>query len=180
MSNESIKTLQEFYSNLKNKGLRTDHQFSVELPTTPLTLQDVPIYAASTNLPGRQITNEGAFFYGFPFQIITNTTYTQEWSLTIRSDVKMTIRDAFEEWSNQSSDIAKNTGGQKGIITNAECKVHLLDNDMQTVVKTYTLVGAFCSNIGEMTLDHNSSSISTFPVTIAFQYWYSGTVDPLK
>ena len=171
-SNATVPSLQQFYSTIKDKGLRTVNQFSIEFPSNAGFTSDMAIFAQSANLPGRQILAEAAPYFGFPFKIITNLTYTQDWTLTVRCDTELKIRSAFEAWADTFASLRNNTGGKKGQAPGgSDCLVHLLKNDMVSVVKTYKLFGAFCQDLGAMDFDHAGTAIATFPVTIGFQYW---------
>lgn len=191
----AIKSLKDFYNTVRNNGLRTNHEFQIELagiPTDQDAFEEFIVYAQSSRLPGRKIEAQPTPFYGFNFQVPTNTTYDQEWTFTVRADTKLKSREMFENWFNYIADLKNSTGGQKGLIPDgAYGIVHLLDPEFfnggnAKVARTYRLEGVFPLTLGELTLDHNDNAISTFDVTLEFQYWYPTTNaasqegDPLK
>lgn len=195
MANDNVKHLRDFYSKIKGEGLRVSHQFQLQFGGNgiPAGFNDYIVYAYSAALPGRQIVTEDVPFYGFPFKVPVNTTYSQEWSMSIRCDTNLKIRALFEDWYNNIADLSKSTGGSKGVVpSDAYALVHMLDpayfnnSGSGKIVRTYRLEGIFPSNMGDITLDHTSSAISTFDMTFAFQYWYiesanvGKTGDPLK
>lgn len=184
-TNNDIKTLKNFYEVLTTKGLRTQHMFQLQFSGTEnpyitrLQNENFVVYANSANVPGRQIVNEAVPFYGFPFQVPVNTTYTQTWECNMRCDKNLEVRSIFEGWMDLISDLKKSTGGSKGMVpVNTYALVHLLSPDFfnegsdATVVRTYKCVGIYPSNLGDMTNDHSSNAISTFATTFTFQYWY--------
>lgn len=194
----SIKSLRDYYSTVKASGLRVDHEFAIEIAPASSGLASgfeyYTVYAQSASLPGREIETVTAPFYGFDFPIPVNTKYTQTWPLTIRMDKDANVRDLFETWFNKIADLSKSTGGSKGVIpSDTYAMVHLLSPDFfntgtGSISRSYRLEGVFPTNLGEVRLDHAGNAISTFDVTLAFQYWYATAVggdtsnanDPLR
>ena len=188
-SNATIKTLRDFYSTITTNGLRTNHMFQLEFASGDadigaaaikrLNQGNFIVYAQSAAVPGRTIVNEAVSFYGFPFQVPVNTTYTQTWDCNVRCDTNLEMRDIFEGWMDTVSSLAKSTGGSKGLVpVNTYALVHLLSPDFfnqngaANVVRSYKMVGIYPSNLGNIEQDHNSNAISTFSTTFTFQYWY--------
>ena len=172
-----VITLNDFYNTVKDKGLKTNHQFQIQCDK----FQSYVAYAQSASVPGRAIHVEEVPFYGFPLNVPTNTTYTKEWNLTIRCDREMVIRSLFENWMNEISDLRNNTGGSKAQIPSEKARVHLLDETMTDVDKTYVLEGMFPSTLGDISVSHSDNGIMTFDVTLTFQYWYDEPDgDPMK
>lgn len=195
MANETIKGLKDFYTTISSNGLRVQHQFAIEFGGSgiPADISNlVPIYATGATLPGRKTEVQPTPFYGFPFQIPVNLSYTQTWNCTVRSDINMAVRKAFEEWFNKYADLSKNTGGMKGVVPTGDyALIHLLSASYFNsgisqgatagqVSRTYRLEGIFPSDIGDMPQSHSSNAIAEFPMTFTFQYWYPvDASDPL-
>jgi hypothetical protein len=170
--------LNQFLQELRNTGLRLGYQFQVTIEQ----LDGLQFYAASTTLPGKNINPVDVPYFGQTFKIPTNTDYGGEWSITTRVDNELKIKKALEKWMDEFSDLSKNGGGNKKV-TNYNVKIDLLDNDLQTINDTYTLVGVFPTGIGELGLDLSAADVVTMDVTLAFQYWFrgaDGSDDPLK
>ena len=197
----AIKSLRNYYSTVKESGLRVGHEFAIEIASLPANLANgfeyYSVYAQSASLPGREIETATAPFYGFDFQIPVNTKYTQTWPITIRLDKDMNVRSLFEIWFNTIADLSKSTGGSKGVIpSDTYAMVHMLSPDffnagnggIGSISKSYRLEGVFPTSLGEVRLSHDDNTISTFDVTLAFQYWYataiggdtSNVMDPLR
>ena len=191
----SILSLKDFYNTVKTNGLRTNHEFQIEfggLPTGAADMDKYIVYAQSAGLPGRTIEAQPTPYYGFNFQVPTNTTYDQTWELTIRLDKDANVRKIFEDWFNVIANLANSTGGKKGMIPDGSyALVHLLspeffNGNTAAISKTYRLEGVFPSTMGPLTLDHSDNSISTFTMTLMFQYWYPSDAagsqgnDPLR
>lgn len=178
MANDSIIPLRDFYNTITRQGLRTQHQFQISIGRDELS--DMIVYASSAALPGRKIEAQGAKFYGFEFQVPVNTTYTQEWKLSFRCDTGMKIRKIFEDWMNEISDLDLNTGGSKGIVPDTDATFMLLDETLTNSIRTYKMVGMYPMDLSDITHSHDNSELSTFDVTMKFQYWYpEDQKDPL-
>ncbi len=190
--NYKVYGLKDFYTEIKDKGLRVQHQFAIQFGgSVPQNVQDLaPIYVESASLPGRRIVNQPSNYFGFPFQIPVNTQYTQEWSCQVKCDAEAKIRAAFENWMDNYADLRKNTGGSKGRVpTNTYALVHLLkpeffnnnkgSSDPQ-IARTYRLEGIFPVNLDNITQSHTSNNLVVFGMTFAFQYWYIDGDDPLE
>jgi len=211
MANYIAHGLKSFYNKIRTDGVRVQHQFALQFggdttSTHNNYIQEIqtyaPVYAEGANLPGRDIITQDANYFGFPFKIPVNTRYKQTWDCTVKSDVGMKVRAAFEKWMNIYADLAKNTGGSKGIVPkNDYVLIHLLDtnffnnsgsNTLGLVegfksARTYRLEGVFPSAIGDMAQSHGSNNIATFSMTFTFQYWFAdvgsepaGEGDPLN
>jgi len=193
----AIKSLKNFYDTVRNKGLRTNHEFQIEFAGVPVAQSDFEefvVYAQSAGMPGRTIEAQPTPFYGFEFQVPTNTKYEQTWTITVRADKDLKSRVMFEEWFDYIADLRKSTGGKKGLIPQGSYGVvHMLspeffNNDQAEVSRTYRLEGLFPTELGALTLDHSDNGISTFDVTLMFQYWFptdrggstSDANDPLR
>jgi hypothetical protein len=194
----AIKSLKDFYQTVRNNGLRTNHEFQIELAGIPIgqdNFEKYIVYAQSAGMPGRTIEAQPTPFYGFDFQVPTNTKYEQTWTVTIRADKDLKTREMFEDWFDYVADLRKSTGGQKGLIPSGSYGiVHLLSPEFfneggsADVSRTYRLEGLFPTELGALTLDHSDNGISTFDVTLMFQYWYptdsggstSDSEDPLR
>lgn len=177
----SILSLRDFYNTVKDNGLRTNHEFQIEFGGLPVRAADMDkfvVYAQSAGLPGRTIEAQPTPYYGFNFQVPTNTTYEQTWELVVRLDKNVEIRTIFEEWFDYIASLKNSTGGKKGLIPSGSyALVHLLspeffNNNSAAISKSYRLEGVFPSSLGALTLDHSDNSISTFTMTLMFQYWY--------
>ncbi len=177
MANNSIYGIRDYFSKLKT-GLRTSHQFQLEIDR----LGDLVVYASSATLPGRSLNSEPVPFFGFNFQVPTNTDYTHEWPITIRCDKDMIIYRRFKEWADEISSLANNTAGKKAQVPTDNARLYLLSSTLNDVTTTYKLIGIFPSNISDISFAHDNNGIATFDVTITLQYHFedSQEVDPLQ
>lgn len=187
-SNPTVNTLADFYAVLKEKGLRVNHEFQIEFggaTAEALNLSKYIVYCKSASMPGRKIDAVPTPFYGFKFQVPVNTTYEQNWKVSVRCDTNLKVRELIENWFNAYADLARSTGGMKGLVPRESyARVHLLHPDFfnkggasPKISKTYRLEGVFPTGIGPITLDHDSNEISVFDLDVMFQYWYDESGD---
>lgn len=172
--------IQNFYNDLENKGVRTSHQYRINMGNERLNKH--VLYFQTASLPGKTIVKQSVKFFGFDFNVPVNLTYDNTWTVKVLCDTKMEIHKEFERWMDTISSLAHNTGGLKGRVANTNAEIELLDEKLSdTPVKTYRMMGIYPTAIGKIQHDHNSNSIATFDVTLSYQYWYDkDEKDPLQ
>lgn len=175
-----VKKLNGYYQVLKTIGLRKDFQFQITVDRIEDGIESAgsgetmtfTFFAQASTVPGfTQGVNETQY-HGMTFRSPANITFESPWSITVRCDADMKIRDAVEAWIKESADLEKGGGGNKKI-PQYNAKVDLLDDELEKINKTYILEGVFPESLGELTIDHASTEISTFDLSIAYQYWYA-------
>lgn len=135
---------------------------------------DQLIYIESTTLPSKAINNIQVPYMGLQFNVPGTVQYTNSasWSVNIRMDAALDIRDRLEDWMRSIFDDADSTGdysipdGDDGTTT-----LILLDKK-GSAIRTYDLFGCYLTNLGDFTLNVGTAGdIVTAPATIAYQYW---------
>ena len=87
----------------------------------------------------------------------------------------MKVRNSFETWMNGINEHVNNQGLTNPSDYQADMIVEQLDKD-GTVTKTYTLRGAFPTNVSQIDLSYDTNdAIEEFTVEINYQYWESNT-----
>jgi hypothetical protein len=136
--------------------------------------QDDLIYIESATLPSKTINNIQVPYMGLQFNVPGTVQYpnSNAWSVNIRMDAELEIRDKLEDWMRRIFDDADSTGdysipdGDDGITS-----LILLDKK-GTTIRQYDLYGCYLTNLGEFTLNVGTAGdIVTAPATIAYQYW---------
>jgi hypothetical protein len=175
----NIKTLNDFYNELKNVGIRLKNQFQMTVTTGDGQLDSIfeslVMYASSVTLPGREQQVAPLAYMGYEFQVPTAMKMTQTLELNIRSDADMAIRNAFLKWAARISnpDILGGSNGQgdKRIPSVGSVRLNLMDAKFENTVCTYLLSGCFPINIGNMEMSNADAGIAEFQVTLQFQFW---------
>jgi hypothetical protein len=178
-----VKNLSDFYTTLRTKGVKLNHQFQMTIiPQSNLVdsgvvtaLQDVTMFAEGSSLPGRTLKNAPISYMGYEMTVPTVADMTKELSLTIKCDRDMDIRDACLSWLASHSRLnvdnaLENGGGQKNIPT-SKIILSLLDEDMQSISHEYHLYGVYPTNVGDVALTNAEPEIMSFELALSFQYW---------
>jgi len=146
------------------------------------------------SLPTRKINSTLVPYKAFEFVVPTNAVYpeNQNWSITVKQDSQLKIRDYFEKWSNIMYNI--NTGIKTFSNTNIQFSITNPRTSAETpnrkisdprgpnsaqnrtvfdVVRTYKLWGVFPSVIGgvQYSFEDPGTTFASFNVTFSYQYF---------
>ena len=125
-------------------------------------------------LPASVIANIDVPFRGRQLKIAGDRTF-EPWTITIINDSEMRVRNSFETWMSGINNHVENTGLQNPTDYQADMIVEQLGKD-GSVTKTYTLRGAYPTNISQIDLSYDTNdAIEEFTVEINYQYWESNT-----
>lgn len=132
------------------------------------------LYIESTSLPSKTINNIAVPYMGLSFNVPGTVQYpnSNAWSVNLRMDANLSIRDKLEDWMTSVFDDRNSTGnysipaGDEGVTT-----LLLLDKKGKSL-RTYDLYGCYITSLGDMTLNVTTAGdIVTTPATLAYQYW---------
>ena len=125
-------------------------------------------------LPASVIANIDVPFRGRQLKIAGDRTF-EPWTITVINDAEMRVRNSFETWMSGINNHVENTGLQNPTDYQADMIVEQLGKD-GSVTKTYTLRGAYPTNISQIDLSYDTNdAIEEFTVEINYQYWESNT-----
>ena len=125
-------------------------------------------------LPASVIANIDVPFRGRQLKIAGDRPF-EPWTITIINDSEMRVRNSFETWMSGINNHVENTGLQNPTDYQADMIVEQLGKD-GSVTKTYTLRGAYPTNISQIDLSYDTNdAIEEFTVEINYQYWESNT-----
>ena len=125
-------------------------------------------------LPASVIASIDVPFRGRQLKIAGDRTF-EPWTITVINDSEMRVRNSFETWMNGINEHVNNTGLQNPTDYQADMIVEQLGKD-GSVTKTYTLRGAYPTNISQIDLSYDTNdAIEEFTVEINYQYWESNT-----
>lgn len=163
----------KFYDVAQQKDFARQFQFRIaQLANTNFGENDF-VYLESANLPGRAITNVPVPFMGLQFNVPGTVTYpgSDAWNVTFRSDQNYDIRATLENATVNTFDDATSTGDFNIARRSSLITINLLGKG-GSVVRQYTLYGAYVVSVGESTYNlTDSGSVVTVPATLAYQYW---------
>jgi hypothetical protein len=167
--------IENFYDAAITNDFARNNLFRVVgLGGTRLSINEL-MYVTSTTLPGRSITNIPVPFMGLSFNVPGTATYpnSQGWNITFRVPQNLSIRRKFEDWTKQVFDDANSTGAYNIPSKDASNQVILALLDKQgNPLRTYTLFGAYCQTVGDLTLNITTAGeVLEQQITLAYQYW---------
>lgn len=176
--------INNFYQTAINKDFARTNLFRVlyiSSGTSGITFgSDDLVYITTTSLPTRAINNIAVPFMGLSFNVPGTANYpnSNAWNVTFRMPQDLSIRRKLELWTRGTFDDSTSTGAYE-VRNLGQVGLALMSKRGQ-VIRLYNLIGAYCVNIGDYTLDATQAGeIVTQQATIAYQYWTQPESSPL-
>jgi hypothetical protein len=167
--------IENFYNAASLNDFARQNLFRVvALGGTRFTVNEL-MYVTTTTLPGRAINNIQVPFMGLQFNVPGTANYpnSNAWNISFRVPQSLSVRRKFEDWTKLVFDDATSTGAYNIPSKDVSNQVILtLINKDGSPLRTYTLFGAYCVSLGELTLDVTTAGdILNQQATLAYQYW---------
>jgi hypothetical protein len=167
--------IENFYDAAIVKDFARQNLFRVlALGGNNFTQQEL-LYVTSTTLPGRAITNVPVPFMGLSFNVPGTANYpnSQGWQITFRVPSDLSILRKFEDWTKYIFDDRLSTGAYNIPSKDVQGQIVLVLLDKQgTPLREYTLYGAYCQAVNDLTVNLTSAGeILEQQATIAYQFW---------
>ena len=126
----------------------------------------------AASLPAAEIGVTPAGYFGRQIKLAGDRTFG-DWAVTVNNDEDFSVRALFETWSNAINRLVSNV--RDPVLATEEYKVDLEVIQYAkdgTEIRSYTMIGAWPTTIGEITLDWDTQNqIEQFGVTFAYDYW---------
>ena len=173
-----MPNINDFKSRLAGGGARAN-QFKVTMPFPGYAAvggetADLAFLCTSTSIPGQNLGTIAVPFRGRVLQIAGDRTFNP-FSITVLNDTDFKIYRAMERWMNGINNMTDNEGLTNPSDYQVDAFIDHLDRNGNTL-KSYTLRGAFPTNISEIALDYgNNNAVETFDVTFRYQYFETDT-----
>jgi hypothetical protein len=182
--------INNFYATAFNRDFARQNLFRLNYITTGASQivfnQSDLVYVTTTSLPQRAIKNIPVPFMGLQFNVPGTANYpgSDTWAVTFRMPADLGIRQKLDNWTratfnDQDSGFTPGSTGAYNVGDLGEVSLSLMSKQ-GIPIRTYLLVGAYCTNIGQYTLDSTTGGdIVTLQASIAYQFWYQpeDTVD---
>jgi len=173
------KSLQDFLQIISEKGVRKNHQFQLDISSgysdVDKVLEDFTVFATVAEIPSRTQEMVELPYQGYNLSVAGAFQMSNEHTFTVRDTATGDIRRAFLKWQSYMTNPAISQGsmlqGDKRIPANSYVRMHLLGDDMETIVETIKLIGCSVQEVGVISMSNESVEIATTDIIIRSQYW---------
>jgi hypothetical protein len=171
----STHGIENFYNAASNRDFARTNLFRILNLGGQRFDNEELLYATTTTLPGRSITNIPVPFMGLSFNVPGTATYpnSANWTITFRVPQTLSIRRKFEQWTREVFNDIDSSVNYNIPNSGLDNQVTMVLIDKQgNPLRTYTLFGAYCQNVGDVNLDITTAGeIMVQQATLAYQYW---------
>ena len=151
-------------------GVRTTNMWEVELNTgisdVDKVFEDFTCYAQDVTLPKRDMRYGDLKFRSIPIPIPLNPIPTQTITIQMWADTEGNVQRALRLWQDtiidQDFQSGSYLGGTRRLNTSSTMRLHLLDDDMQTITETVTLHCVSIKSVGDIKFSHEDAQICKF------------------
>jgi hypothetical protein len=164
---------------VKNNLFLVKFQFPSAMSGDAPTLDTVNMLCKSAALPASNLGVIEVPFRGRTVKIAGDRTF-DTWTATVVNDRNFTIRHGFEKWmeginrheANNASTFSPDGSGTGYLVDLQVDQLERDSSDPGAVLRTYSLVGCFPSNISQIDVAYDSNDqIEDFTVEFQLQYW---------
>lgn len=163
--------INQFKSKLINGGARPNQfQVIIGFPSAiGASLLSVSTFLVSVaELPGQTIGVAPVYYRGREIKLAGDKVFAP-FTCTVLNDTEFTLRQGLESWMNLIESNTTKTGRTQPLEYQSAIVVNQLDRQ-GTILRTYTLNGAFPTDISPIGLDFAANDqLSTFGVTFQYQ-----------
>lgn len=150
-----------------NGDLARPNLFEVEIPFMGDSLR-FKVKAAS--MPAATVEPVILGYQNKKMKLAGDRTF-DDWTITVYNDPEHNTRQQFIEWQNLAQAISRNINGEAPATYKKEATVHQLDRT-GTRTRSYTIFGAWPSQISELALDWDTGSeVEMFEVIMTLDWW---------
>lgn len=162
----------EIKSRLRLGGARPSlFQVTFASPDNRAAYVDVPFLTYAASVPPSDLGNIRIPYFGRTINLAGDRTFPP-WRISVFNDEDYKIRNGIEQWHERINGRITNVRTLSQYKTDAQI-IHFSKEG--EVIKTYTFVGMYPAEIGEMRMGwQDNDSIQTFDVTFMYDYWIPG------
>lgn len=172
-----MSSISDFKAQMIQGGFRPNQfecsiVFPAAIPGGSAAGQKTQFLAKSSSLPASSIAPVQVAYRGRPVKFAGEREF-QPWTIEVYTDTDFVVRNAFEAWIDTMQNAATTGGALLPSTYQADLQVNALDRN-DRVVKTYTFIDAFPTEIGNIALDwETNNQIGSFSVTFDYNYFLS-------
>jgi hypothetical protein len=164
--------VEEFKARLDGGGARANlFRATLLLQGGPQLPEKTSFLCKAASIPPSDVATVEVPFRGRVVKLAGDRTF-QPWNVTVINDTDFGVRGVLEQWMSLNlNSHEENIGDQRPASYKSDMFVEQLDKQGLTL-RTYTFVGCWIQNIGEISLASDSSNtVEEFPVVIEYDYW---------
>lgn len=163
---------------VSSAGVRTSNMWEVELNTgisdVDKVFEDFTCYAQGFEIPKRDIRYGDLKFRSVPIPIPLNPVVSQDITIKMWADTDGAVQKALRLWQDsiidQDFQSGSYLGGSRRLNTSSTMRLHLLDDDMQTITETVTLHCVSIKEVGKITFSHDDAQVCTFDTSFKYAW----------
>ena len=126
----------------------------------------------ATELPASAVSAIEIPYFGRKIKVAGERAFA-DWSVTVMNDEDFAVRSMFEAWSNALNRMVSNVRDPNINAENYKADLEIIQYGKDgTELRSYQIVGAFPTEIGNIGLDWDSSNaVESFSVNFSYDYW---------
>jgi len=126
----------------------------------------------ATELPASAVASIEIPYFGRKIKVAGERAFA-DWSVTVMNDEDFAVRSMFEAWSNALNRLVSNVRDPNITAENYKADLEIIQYGKDgTVLRSYQIVGAFPTEIGNIGLDWDSANaVESFAVNFSYDYW---------
>jgi len=173
----NANNIQGFVNAFAGGGVRTNlFAVSGEIPGYNGDARNVQFLIKAAQIPNSSLGTIEIPYRGRRIKIPGDRSF-QDWSITVISDTKYSLRSGFEYWSAQFNSHVGNITTPNFMSLMKTWTVTQLDRQGDAL-RSYSFIGCFPSEVGAIDLSYeNNDQIAEFPVTLNYSWWEAAQGD---
>jgi hypothetical protein len=126
----------------------------------------------AAELPASAVSSIEIPYFGRKIKVAGERAFA-DWSVTVMNDEDFAVRSLFETWSNALNRMVSNVRDPNINAENYKADLEIIQYGKDgNVIRSYQLVGAFPTEIGNIGLDWDSANaVESFSVNFSYDYW---------
>lgn len=144
----------------------------VAIGVSPPSVQKFSFACQAAALPAATINQIEVPYFGRKIKVAGERTF-DNWSVSVMNDEDFQVRAMFELWSNALNSLESNVRQQNLDAENYKATMDIIQYAKNgELLRSYQIIGAFPVDVSAIETNWNSTStIETFNVTFAYDYW---------
>jgi len=126
----------------------------------------------AAELPASAVSSIEIPYFGRKIKVAGERAFA-DWSVTVMNDEDFAVRSLFETWSNALNRMVSNVRDPNINAENYKADLEIIQYGKDgNLIRSYQLVGAFPTEIGNIGLDWDSANaVESFSVNFSYDYW---------